>query len=316
MQFTKQLNEKHKAVWGFEYQDDGKQDQGNQDIYGVYLDDKRESERWGVFVQDEYKFSDVVTFNIGARYDNYNIAGGSTSPRLAMIYDVDDDTILKLMYGQAFRAPTYYEMFYNDDGASALANPNLKPETIETYEMVLEKQLNKNVRATASGFFYKIRDLISSVDTGGGVTQFQNSQRVNAEGLEFEIDGRWDNGWQTKASYTLVDTEDTATRKELTNTPKHMFKTNLKVPIAEKVFAGLELQYESERKTLAGNKSDDFALVNLSVTHTDIAKNLDVSVGVYNLLDKEYGNPGFSEHRQDVLDQDGINFRVKLTYRF
>ena len=48
----------------------------------------------------------------------------------------------------------------------------------------------------------------------------------------------------------------------------------------------------------------------------NIVKNLDASVGLYNLLDEQYGNPGFSEHRQDVLNQDGINFRVKLTYRF
>ena len=182
--------------------------------------------------------------------------------------------------------------------------------------MALEKQLNKNIRATASGFIYKIHDLISSVDTGGGVTQFQNSERVNAEGLEFELHGAWDNGWKTTTSYTIVNTEDTATHKGLTNTPKHMFKTNLRVPIAEKIFAGLEVQYESERKTLAGNKADDFALVNVTVTHTNIVKNLDVSAGLYNLLDEEYGNPGFSEHEQNVLDQDGINFRVKLTYRF
>lgn len=233
-----------------------------------------------------------------------------------MIYDVDDDTVLKLLYGKAFRAPAYYELFYNDDGYSAIANPELEPETIETYEMVLEKQFNKNIRATASGFFYKIRNLITSVDTGGGVNQFQNSERVNAEGLEFEIDGKWDNGWQTKASYTLVDTEDTTDNRSLSNTPKHMIKANVKIPLAKNIFAGIETQYESQRKTLAGSRSDDFAIVNTTITHTDIVKNLDVSVGLYNLLDQEYGNPGFSQHTQDVINQDGINFRVKLTYKF
>ncbi len=29
-----------------------------------------------------------------------------------------------------------------------------------------------------------------------------------------------------------------------------------------------------------------------------------------------YGYPGGSEHTQDIIEQDGTSFRVKLTYRF
>jgi hypothetical protein len=30
----------------------------------------------------------------------------------------------------------------------------------------------------------------------------------------------------------------------------------------------------------------------------------------------DYGDPGSTEHRQDIIDQDGRTFRVKLTYAF
>jgi len=47
-----------------------------------------------------------------------------------------------------------------------------------------------------------------------------------------------------------------------------------------------------------------------------LLKNLDLSASVYNLFDKKYGDPGGAEHLQDIIDQDGRTFRVKLTYRF
>ena len=49
---------------------------------------------------------------------------------------------------------------------------------------------------------------------------------------------------------------------------------------------------------------------------SDMLKNLDVQLGLYNLFDVAYEHPGFIEHQQDMLEQDGRTFAVKLTYRF
>jgi outer membrane receptor for ferrienterochelin and colicins len=43
---------------------------------------------------------------------------------------------------------------------------------------------------------------------------------------------------------------------------------------------------------------------------------LELSAGVSNLFDKEYGHPGFDEHIQDIIQQDGRTYWLKLTYRF
>ena len=55
------------------------------------------------------------------------------------------------------------------------------------------------------------------------------------------------------------------------------------------------------------------------VTADEIQKHgyrAELSAGLYNLLDKNYADPGAEEHLQDSLRQDGRNFRVKLTFRF
>jgi hypothetical protein len=39
-------------------------------------------------------------------------------------------------------------------------------------------------------------------------------------------------------------------------------------------------------------------------------------VGIFNLFDEEYGHPGFAEHVQDIIEQDGRSVGARLTYRF
>ncbi|HAO20035.1 MAG TPA: hypothetical protein DCQ37_05780, partial [Desulfobacteraceae bacterium] len=43
---------------------------------------------------------------------------------------------------------------------------------------------------------------------------------------------------------------------------------------------------------------------------------LEFSAGIYNLFDKIYEDPGYEEHRQDAIEQNGRTFRFKLTYSF
>ncbi len=47
-----------------------------------------------------------------------------------------------------------------------------------------------------------------------------------------------------------------------------------------------------------------------------VFKGLDVSLGAYNLLNTRYADPGAEEHRQSSIQQDGRNWRLKLTYQF
>ena len=86
--------------------------------------------------------------------------------------------------------------------------------------------------------------------------------------------------------------------------------------IKEKLFAGIETQYISTRRTLAGNDADAFGRVNLTLSSTKLLKGLEASASVYNLFDKKYGDPGSGEHLQDVIEQDGRSFRLQLTYGF
>jgi iron complex outermembrane receptor protein len=70
------------------------------------------------------------------RFDHYGTFGSTTNPRVALIYAPVETTAVKLIYGTAFRAPNNFELYYQVPGQQA-ANPDLKPETITTYELVI-----------------------------------------------------------------------------------------------------------------------------------------------------------------------------------
>lgn len=317
LQFVAEPWEKHKLTWGAEFRYNVRQDQKNWDSE-VYLNDRRHSWNYGLYFQDEFKVLDDLTFIGGLRYDEYSTFGSKINPRLAFIYDLSERTILKLLYGEAFRAPNAYELYYHDGGWSAKPSLNLEPETIKTYEAVIEHQLSQNLWGTVSGFYYKMDDLIDqTLDTSDGMLEFTNLSEVKAEGVEVGLQGRWDNGVRGRVSYTYVTTEDKDTGGSLENSPKHLGKLNVIVPlIKDKLFAGIETQYNGKAKTLSGHHADDFVIVNLTLTYENVIEGMEVAVGLYNLFDKEYSNLGFGEHTQDTIEQNGRLCGVKLTYRF
>jgi iron complex outermembrane receptor protein len=342
VQLNKLLLEKHRVTTGANYQLNTKQEQNSvfephpRNWEAVDFHDDRDLDNWGVFIQDEFTITDTLILNAGVRYDHYETFGGATSPRAALIYNPFEKTTFKAVYGSAFRAPSVYELYYNDGGVSSKANSDLDEETIDTYELIYEQYIGKNLFGTIVGFYYEIDDLIrQDFDPTDGFLVFDNVGDANAKGVSFELDGKWDNGFKGSISYTFQETEDEETDRTLTNSPKHLIKANLIIPvIREKIFFSIEEQYTSKRKTLYREKQEDlpaslrnadypsdryagsFAVTNITLFTRDLIKNLEASASVYNLFDKEYGDPGAGEHFQDTIEQDGRTVRLKLTYRF
>lgn len=222
-QVTKSFWDQHKVVWGAEYRFNSREDQRNyvDQPRLVYLDRNQSSSTTAVYAQDECRITQYLLLNAGVRYDSFQGFGDSVNPRLGLVYHPFEPTFLKLLYGQAFRIPNAYELYY-EDGTTVKANPNLQPETIKTYEVVWEQLLGKSLRFTLAGFYYNMGNLISlQTDPVDGMLFFGNVQEVTAKGLEAELEVKWPLGLETRISYAYQDAQEDKTGNQLTNSPTH-----------------------------------------------------------------------------------------------
>ena len=263
------------------------------------------------------KLHERLLVNLGLRHDQYDTFGGTTNPRAALIYTPASRTTLKLLYGQAFRAPNAYELFWRQDDV-AKANPVLRPETNSTSELVLEQSLTSAVRVGVTAFHYRVDDLITQqTDPFDDLLVYNNVDRIDARGLELEAEGKWSSGLLARTSYTYQNSRNDATHQPLTNSPAHVAQVLMLAPLGRPgLSAGFETSYLSERRTLAGNRVPSTVLANLTVLSRHQKSGMEISASLLNLFDEHVADPGSEEHRQDSIVQNGRTFRVNVRYRF
>jgi len=310
---------RHTLAVGSEFRDNLRQDQYNydQETQLQHLDDRRHSTNWAVFVQDEFTLGEKLRLNLGARHDQYDTFGGTTNPRIGAIYNPAPKTTLKLLYGQAFRAPNAYELFWHQTDL-AKANPDLHPETNRTSEFVLEQYVGHHLQLTTTAFHYAVKGLITQqTDPLDQLLVYNNVDTVKADGVEVELEGKWRNGLEGVVDYTLQHSRNAQTQVALTNSPTHVAHVNVIAPLGRPgLFAGIELGYLSSRRTIAGGSVGAAAVANVTFFKQRVARGLDVSASLYNLFGTRYSDPASEEFRQDSIAQDGRTARVWLTLTF
>ena len=317
----KKIWDRHTITVGAEYRDVFNQSRlvFEPDDGQVFTDIHGQSHNYAVFAQGDFMIITNLHLNAGIRYDKYSHFDPELTPRGALIYSPFTQSTFKLIYGTAFRDPNFLE-------ESDPTFRNINPEKITSYEGVYEQGITKNLRSSLSGYYNHMDDLI---DLENGI--FTNFN-ANTLGLEAALEGKWNLGGvidrdiKARFSYTLQHTENRDNDIGLPDSPTHLIKLNVSVPLYEnKLFGGLEVQYTSSShtifsdafgNTLRGPDTPEYAIVNFTLFSQNLVKNLDVSASVYNLFNNTYYDPSSRLHMQNAIQQNGINFRVKLTYRF
>lgn len=266
------------------------------------------------YIQDEHDFSQQLSLLAGVRYDASSVTENTFSPRAGVLARPVAGTTLKLLYGQAFRAPSVYEA---SASSGLLRNTGLKPERSRTLELVWQQHLTAAVLLSSSLFQYRMRDLIDlTLDSASGLLQYRNVATAKSAGLETGIDARFGNGVSGFLNYTYQRTVD-QDHVRLTNSPAHLLKAGVSAGVTGWLRGGLVGRFESSRRTVQDSSTDPSLVVdlNLGITHrVSPLQSLEVMGRVNNLFDTRYSTPGGIEHQQAEIRQDGRNVSVELRY--
>ena len=310
---------RHLLTLGGEFQDDYKQNQKsfNSDPYVVLFDTRNRSVHGGIFAQDEISLFKSLVLYAGVRLDRYEAFSSAISPRLGLVYTPDEATTVKLLGGHAFRAPNQFEQYFESSPLEPKAD--LKPERIETLELVAERLIGGGVQLSASTFRNRLSALISQSVDPNDITRliFQNADAIESRGIELGLRVNRGHGTTGQLTYAFQKTEDRETGIELTNSPRHMAKLELLAPLyVRNITAGVDAQYVSDRHTISGGVAPGQVVTNLSLLAPLAFGHFDFSATVYNLFAIEYGDPAANYQLENTIPQDGRSFRIQTTLHF
>ena len=322
-QFRWDFRTSNTLTMGIEYQRNSHVDYKYWNADTVYFDKNIPFDVLSLYCQDEYQITENLSLTFGLRHDRYSDADNSTAPRGAIVYSPVKSGTLKLLYGEAYRKPNFYEANYDDRFSGYKANPGLGPEKIGTLELVWEQRLAKNFLGVISLYSYRMKDLIDQeIDPADSLIQYQNVNHVRATGLELGFDARLQSGVSGYTNYIYQEAKDSKLGTWLSNSPSHMFKAGLSYPLKPNFHAGGEFIYESSRLTIRETRTAPFFLVGLNLRFTPrfseysewerLANMMEMSFQVNNLFNVSYEMPAGFEHRQTSIVQNGRNFVLKM----
>ncbi|WP_307760699.1 TonB-dependent receptor domain-containing protein [Phascolarctobacterium sp.] len=323
--------------------------QGNN---GVYENHGGKARNIALFVQDEYQISDPLTMYLGVRYDHFTKMDGKSryynkntgaltrsldydevsyneiSPKVAFDYKADDNTNYYVSYGHSFNPPPLYQVYRDGGGdmGDVVANPDLDPETSNTFEIGMKKKLSQRTNLGVSLYQVKTEDKIlytTHYKPGTTTAEYKKYENYGTEkrrGVEFTVDHRFDDNWGTYLNYAWQQGKVKQNAVAGTNLkdansadygiPKHLLHAGLNYN-KDKFNAVLDCQYVSARQapddvTGEYGAEDAYFIVNTAFNYK-IAKGTVLQFGINNLFDKEF-------YASEATS--GRTYNVSLRYSF
>ncbi|AMC33310.1 TonB-dependent receptor plug domain-containing protein [Janthinobacterium sp. B9-8] len=279
------------------------------DGFQTFPPNKQLSSHYAIFAQDEFNFSKGMTLIAGGRYDHTQY-GNHFNPRLGLIWNPQDQTNFKLLYGSAFRNPNFFEQTQN----AVSQFKNASAEKITTLELVAEHYFTPRTKINSSVYHYEMDDLIGQAYIDNRLV-YLNLEKVVSTGFETELEQRFDYDIQAKLAYSLQKTS-TLNDLELFNSPRHMFNFKFVMPFFDpKWRIASELRYISSREIMFGMLEPQW-LADMKLTG-ELNKNCSLSLSVHNLGDVQYRDASRSLNFDTFsVKQDGRDIRLNVNFRY
>lgn len=310
--------EGHRLLVGADLQRSPHRDQRSFDVdppSAPYLDDRRTNWRQSLFAEDQWTASPRVSVTLGLRYDRLGQERTTSqfSPRLAVVARPSDNTVLKLIHGRAFRSPNAYESYYAVGGTVGYkGNDQLENERVRGTEAVLEYRPSVASRWLVSAYENRAdRLLMQTLDTTDSMLVFHNSGAMRMRGLELEAERVWPSGARVRGNASVQSANDRSGQSLVPDSVLRLGKLAVVLPVGGGWTAGSQTVLVSRRGEVAG-----YGVTHLTLTRSWNADRSHLSVGVYDLLDRQPNDPGGDSVLQPVSPQDGRTWRVELKQAF
>jgi outer membrane cobalamin receptor len=274
-----------------------------------------------LYLQDEWNIAPDWALTAGVRHDRYSDFGGTTNPRMALVWDASLNLTAKLMYGRAFRAPSFIE-FYGRSNPVAQGNSSLKPETNNTLEAALSWQARADTQLNLTMYHYGMTNIIRTVPNAiaGTGSTYHNTGDQNGHGLEFEAATIAGRDLQLLANYSWQRSTDKASGKDAGYAPRHHLYSRADWKFSDGYQASAQVNWVADRMRPPGDLRkpiDDYTTLDLSLRTTRNRGQWGFSATVRNLFNADVREPSQGPGLQLPFDlpMAGRSVSVQATYQ-
>lgn len=240
------------------------------------------------YLQDEWSFARDWTLTGGVRRDTYSDFGGTTNPRLALVWAARHNLTAKLMYGSAFRAPSFVEQ-YATGNPVAMGNPSLQPERIKTLEAAVTWQPSHDLQTSLSLFQHRITDIISQ--TGN---TYDNAGKQKGHGGELEVSWAAADNLQLSGHYAYQKNIDETTDHDAGYAPHHLLYARADWRFMPGWQLSGQINHVADRERAWGDNRpqlDDYTSTDFTLRSLRTRQGWDFALSVYNLFNADIREP-------------------------
>lgn len=282
-----------------------------------YLPDSSRTNRH-MILQDIWQIGKDWEVTLGLRYDDFSDFGSTTNPRVAVVWAADHDLTVKALYGSAFRAPSFNDQFLQNN-PSAVGNPNLEPEEIDTFEIGLNYQINFNTKLALNFYSFEADSLIVRVAVPGNPLQStENQGTLDGQGVEFEL--HWEKeDLSVDINFAHQQTEDPDAGTDQPFVAENTAYFGVFYDINDKFSIASVNHWIAGRKRASGDSRediDDYIVSNLTATY-HISNKTKTKLIIKNILDEEIFGPSTPAIVDDYrMPTRSIWLEVESTFNF
>ena len=142
-----------------------------------------------------------VTLNAGVRVDYHTLTGLAWVPQAGVAVHLPYAIELKLSANKGYRNPTLKEMYLFPP-----QNPDLRPESLWSYELAFSEQLlGGRLSYSLNAFYIDGKNIILTLPNPNGAGMLnQNSGKIDNAGVEAQAAWRINSAWSVDANYSYL----------------------------------------------------------------------------------------------------------------
>ncbi|MEA3493964.1 MAG: TonB-dependent receptor [Candidatus Margulisiibacteriota bacterium] len=271
-----------------------------------------------------YAQAELGPMVIGAREDITSSYGSHFNPRVGFVFNLRHDTLLKTSWGKSFKAPTIDDLYWSrltEPGwpsgvVTTEGNPNLKPETSQSFDITLERKLSHKSSARLSYYVNQIKDMIRWTNTSTSTIDAfwtpTNISDADIQGIEFEYEKEIAKYLKTFINFGYQLAKDAGSGNFLDYAPQNQLNAGLKYRDPDKFDSNIVVRYVGERYTNLVNSTQ---LPSYTVVDLSLSKDFGIYTikgEVENLFGESYAESyGFS----DVYPMPGRRYNISVQLR-